>query len=100
MFMRYRGGGVGHTYMRAIEQWLWETGWGWKTPDVVEEDSEESSPQQEGSILAEDNSDSESDPNNLSQSGEGESEEEVPESEDEIFEDEETLEGEFGYSTF
>ena len=26
--MRYRGGGVGHTYMRAIEIWLAETGWG------------------------------------------------------------------------
>ena len=26
--MRYRGGGVGHTYMRAIEVWLAETGWG------------------------------------------------------------------------
>ena len=26
--MRYRGGGVGHTYMRAIETWLTETGWG------------------------------------------------------------------------
>ena len=28
MFMRYRGGGVGHHYMRAIETWLAETGWG------------------------------------------------------------------------
>ena len=28
MFMRYRGGGVGHLYMRAIEVWLTETGWG------------------------------------------------------------------------
>lgn len=26
--MRYQGGGVGHTYMRAIEIWLAETGWG------------------------------------------------------------------------
>ena len=26
--MRYRGGGVGHLYMRAIEVWLAETGWG------------------------------------------------------------------------
>ena len=26
--MRYRGGGVGHIYMRAIEIWLTETGWG------------------------------------------------------------------------
>ena len=28
MFMRYRGGGVGHLYMHAIEVWLAETGWG------------------------------------------------------------------------
>ena len=28
MFMRYRGGGVGHLYMRAIEVWLTGTGWG------------------------------------------------------------------------
>ncbi|KAF9644427.1 hypothetical protein BDM02DRAFT_3190600 [Thelephora ganbajun] len=28
MFMRYQGGGVGHLYMRAIEAWLTETGWG------------------------------------------------------------------------
>jgi len=26
--MRYRGGGVGHIYMGAIEVWLAETGWG------------------------------------------------------------------------
>lgn len=26
--MRYRGGGVGHLYMRAVEVWLTETGWG------------------------------------------------------------------------
>ena len=26
--MRYRGGGVGHTYMWAVEVWLAETGWG------------------------------------------------------------------------
>ena len=28
MFMRYRGGGVGHLYMRTIEAWLVKTGWG------------------------------------------------------------------------
>lgn len=31
--MRYRGGGVGHAYMRAIEHWLTETGWG--SDDIV-----------------------------------------------------------------
>ena len=34
MFMRYRGGGVGHAYMRAIEVWLAETGWG--SDDILE----------------------------------------------------------------
>ena len=28
MFMRYRGGGVGHLYMQAVEVWLAKTGWG------------------------------------------------------------------------
>lgn len=98
--MRYRGGGVGHTYMRVIEQWLWATGWGCKIPDAVEE--EEGPSQQKEPILAEDSSDSGSDSDdlsgsdegNISGSGEGESDEE------EIFGDEETLEGELGYSTF
>ena len=48
MFMRYRGGGVGHLYMRTIEVWLAETGWGSNDPlvstdvDSSEEDSEDS----------------------------------------------------------
>ena len=28
MFMRYQGDGVGHLYMRAIKAWLAKTGWG------------------------------------------------------------------------
>ena len=32
--MRYSGGGVGYTYMWAIEQWLWTTGWGCGIPDI------------------------------------------------------------------
>jgi hypothetical protein len=48
MFMRYRGGGVGHAYMRAIEPWLTETGWGSddiavtnSSDDESEDDAEE-----------------------------------------------------------
>ena len=91
---------MGHTYMRAIEQWLWETGWGCKILDVAEE--EEGLPEQED-IPAENSGSDSDDPSESggeegedgpSGSGEGESDE------DEIFEDEETLEGEFGYSAF
>ena len=92
---------MGHAYMRAIEQWLWETGWGCKIPDVAEE--EEGSPQQEEDIPAGNSGSDSDDPSESggeegkdgpSGLGEGESDE------DEIFEDEETLEGEFGYSAF
>jgi hypothetical protein len=40
MFMRYRGGGVGHTYMRAIEVWLAETGWGSDDTPILGSDSD------------------------------------------------------------
>lgn len=39
MFMRYRGGGVGHLYMRAIEVWLAKTGWGSDDTLVPEDES-------------------------------------------------------------
>ena len=32
MFMRFRGGGVGHMYMRQVEPWLDATGWGTAWP--------------------------------------------------------------------
>src|SRR5579872_1454153 len=38
MFMRYRGGGVGHLYMRTIEPWLSGTGWG--SGDVLAPDND------------------------------------------------------------
>jgi hypothetical protein len=56
MFMRYRGGGVGHIYMRAIEAWLAETGWG--SDDTPTFDTNEDS-DSEGS--SEDSGDSEDD---------------------------------------
>jgi hypothetical protein len=34
MFMRFRGGGVGHTYMRQVEPWLDATGWGTTWPSL------------------------------------------------------------------
>ena len=32
MFMRFRGGGIGHRYMRQVEPWLDTTGWGASWP--------------------------------------------------------------------
>jgi hypothetical protein len=94
MFMRYRGGGVGHKYMRAIEQWLWETGWGGKVPNAEESEPDTA---EEEPIPAPDKGGSDS--------GTGSDSDDPPESEkgisgDEILEDEETLEGGFGYSVF
>src|ERR1700761_5895917 len=34
MFMRFRGGGTGHGYMRHIESWLDGTGWGTTWPSL------------------------------------------------------------------
>jgi hypothetical protein len=34
MFMRFRGGGAGHLYMRDVEPWLDETGWGATWPSL------------------------------------------------------------------
>ena len=36
--MRFRGGGIGHIYMRQIEQWLDATGWGTTWPSLGRED--------------------------------------------------------------
>jgi len=86
--------------MRAIEQWLWKTGWGCKI-DVSEPHATgegQGQPQQE-LVPAEDGSDSEEGSNSddsreLDERGNDE------DNEDEDFEDEETVEGEFGYSIF
>jgi hypothetical protein len=34
MFMRFRGGGVGHMYMRHVEPWLDAAGWGATWPSL------------------------------------------------------------------
>lgn len=38
--MRFRGGGVGHIYMRHIEPWLDETGWGKSWPSLEDREPE------------------------------------------------------------
>jgi len=38
MFMRFRGGGIGHMYMRSIEPWLDSTGWGKSWPSLSNRD--------------------------------------------------------------
>ena len=46
MFMRFRGGGVGHRYMRQVEPWLDETGWGTQWPSLSNKDPDPSPSQQ------------------------------------------------------
>ena len=98
MFMRYRGGGVGHKYMRAIEKWLGETGWGCKIPDIPVSEPQivaegEGGLQQEP--ISGEESEAESDSNDLH-----EVDKEDGSEDGEDGEDEETMEGEFGYSIF
>lgn len=38
MFMRFRGGGIGHIYMRQVEPWLNNTGWGGAWPSLKDRD--------------------------------------------------------------
>jgi len=82
--MRYRGGGVGHTYMRAIEQWLWRTGWGCEIPDIDVSEPQSGDGDNDEDKVFEDEEMVEGPDNELVEG----------------FEDEETVEGEFGYSIF
>ena len=45
MFMRYRGGGIGHLYMREIKQWLNSSKWGSSWPSSLRD--RDPSPDQE-----------------------------------------------------
>jgi len=38
MFMRFRGGGIGHMYMHQVEPWLDATGWGATWPSLKDRD--------------------------------------------------------------
>lgn len=93
---------MGHSYMRAIEEWLRETGWGCDVPDSQHEPAEEVIPEEQESDSGvrsdPDEPGSEQDEGEI---GEGELsfELDLGDDEDEIV-DEETMEGEFGYSTF
>ena len=49
IFMRYRGGGVGHLYMRHIEPWLDATGWGTTWPSLEDRYPEDPEDNQENS---------------------------------------------------
>ena len=42
MFMRFRGGGVGHQYMRQVEPWLDKTRWGTQWPSLSNRDPDPS----------------------------------------------------------
>ena len=88
MFMRFRGGGVGHLYMRQIEPWLDATGWGTSWPSLKHKDPypDQDSPRQENNR---DEGDDEDDSCGDSDSDE---DEEMGDGEDDIEEDPERLE--------
>ena len=110
MFMRYRGGSVGHLYMRAIESWLAETGWGSNDAylpadeDIVLEGGGEGSKNGEDGQTIGNGEDEVPEDEELDSDTEPDQENrpdvdpdiEYLTSEDE----EETLEGEFGFSGF
>ena len=41
--MRFRGGGIGHRYMRMVEPWLDQTGWGTVWPSLEDREPNPSS---------------------------------------------------------
>ena len=115
IFMRYRGGGVGHQYMREIETWLAETGWGSDiTPTAEFEDDiqEDAAEDQEPGTLTQANMEFIDPIDNGEDEIEGSSEEEeedlengtdLEESDSESVEGdaaEETLDGEYRFSGF
>ena len=97
-------------YMREVEPWLLETGWGCDILDAQhqqEEDIPEDIPENGGSDLEESESglDGGSEPFLESDEGDVEVDELYLEpgegdDEDEILDDEDTMEGEYGYSIF
>lgn len=125
MFMRFRGGGVGHTFMRVLETWLTETGWGSDiTPDVAVPEDDPNLPTTEGQGATtpaeppsegsgEEDLDEGYEPgeggDDEDEEGYGDDEEEEwyrdaeedaedGDEEDDLFVDEETLEGEYGFA--
>ena len=109
MFMRYRGGGVGHIYMRAVEVWLAETGWGSnntlasRDEDInLEEDAEDLEGSEE-SKRSEDSENEVSDSDaasNITQSDEESNSDIDPDVEYVSSEnEEETMDGEYGFSS-
>jgi len=111
--MQFRGGSVGHTFMRVLETWLAGTGWDSDiTPDVAipqddpepptaqsqaaEEESDEGREDMdnEGSEVEEGDKDKEAYEDEESGGGEGDKDE------DKLFMDEETLEGKYGFTRF
>ena len=69
MFMRFRGGGVGHLYMRQIEPWLDATGWGASWPSLIDRDPcpDQDSPRQERSGAETDDEDDNSEDSSSSE---------------------------------
>ena len=104
MFMRYRGGGFGHLYMRAIEVWLAETGWGSDDILASKDESESFNSNQSSEDDGEDSTSANGDSDGevgRSDSEQGDLSDVDPDAEDlSTEEDEETVEGEFGFSCY
>ena len=106
MFMRYRGGGVGHLYMRTIEHWLAETGWGSNDTLIsTDVDSEEDSKGSDDSKDSDDGGSEDEVPqgdttsNGTTDSDEERGSEVDPDAEYMSSENnEETIDGEYGFS--
>lgn len=104
MFMRFRGGGVGHLYMRAIEIRLAETGWGsgdtlTSTNEDINSDEDNGNMESKGDSNSEEEDmegkeDSESEEDNEDMEGKENSENDTGSSGDEISEDSDAAESE------
>ena len=101
MFMRFRGGGVGHLYMRLVEPWLDATGWGATWPSLGNSEPASTRPapppqgKQANRNTESNNSDTESEDSEDGDSEDGDGEDadgedlEQPEDDEDLDEDEE-----------
>src|ERR1700759_2644318 len=108
MFMRYRGGSIGHLYMRTVEAWLAKTGWG--ADDILmpePSDSDDSEATDPGLENKKDNSnagseDEVSDEGRTSSNHTTDTDDSLNNDPDTLYaideDNEETLEGEYGFS--
>jgi len=99
MFMRFRGGGVGHMYMRQVEPWLDATGWGKVWPVLSDREPVGTTPipptqpnqaSEDGEDIISDSEDNDSDAGGNVEDKDGEDPEQ-PEEEEDLEEDEDDV---------